>query len=89
MLQPVYLHGSLGREAATGRGVVVATSELMKHMDNGRIEGKNIVIQVLRGRLFIYEFSRINSLLFSISSSQLSFVCRSQLGRKIGALYAP
>lgn len=48
LLQPVYLHGSLGREAATGRGVVVATSELMKHMDNGKIEGKTIVIQVVR-----------------------------------------
>lgn len=43
--KPVYLHGSHGREAATGRGVVCATWELMKHMENGGLEGKKIVIQ--------------------------------------------
>ncbi len=28
--QPVYLHGSLGREAATGRGTMFAIRELLK-----------------------------------------------------------
>ncbi|KIZ01160.1 glutamate dehydrogenase (NAD(P)+) [Monoraphidium neglectum] len=30
--KPVHLHGSLGRDAATGRGAVFATRELLKHM---------------------------------------------------------
>jgi hypothetical protein len=45
-LQPVHLHGSLGREAATGRGTVFATRELLKHHHEGTIAGKSIVIQV-------------------------------------------
>jgi glutamate dehydrogenase (NAD(P)+) len=43
--KPVYLHGSLGRESATGRGVVIATRELLKASQAGRLEGKEIVIQ--------------------------------------------
>lgn len=30
-MQPVHLHGSEGREAATGRGTVIAIRELLKH----------------------------------------------------------
>ncbi len=42
----MHLHGSLGREAATGRGTVIATRELLKAMNAGSIAGKKIVIQV-------------------------------------------
>lgn len=42
----VYLHGSWGREAATGRGTVIATRELLKAAGAGEIRGKTIVIQV-------------------------------------------
>ena len=35
--QPVYLHGSLGREAATGRGTVFAIRELLKALQMGKI----------------------------------------------------
>ena len=45
-LQPVHLHGSLGREAATGRGTVYATRELLKHSGLGGIANKTYVIQV-------------------------------------------
>ena len=45
-MQPVQLHGSLGREAATGRGTVFATRELLKHSRAGTIAGKSFVIQV-------------------------------------------
>jgi hypothetical protein len=38
LLQPVYLHGSLGREAATGRGTVFAIRELLKAMKLGRVQ---------------------------------------------------
>ena len=44
-MQPVHLHGSLGREAATGRGTVFATRELLKHSGHGTISGKTFVIQ--------------------------------------------
>lgn len=37
-LQPIYLHGSLGREAATGRGTVFAIRELLKAMQMGKIQ---------------------------------------------------
>lgn len=43
--KPVYLHGSWGREAATGRGTVFATRELLKAKGE-EIKGKTIVIQV-------------------------------------------
>lgn len=43
--KPVYLHGSWGREAATGRGTVFATRELLKS-EGQEIRGKKIVIQV-------------------------------------------
>lgn len=43
--KPVYLHGSFGREAATGRGTVFATRELLKATGNGEIRDKKIVIQ--------------------------------------------
>lgn len=45
-MQPVQLHGSLGREAATGRGTVFATRELLKHSHAGTIANKTFVIQV-------------------------------------------
>lgn len=43
--KPVGLHGSLGRDAATGRGVVIATRELLRSMGLGEIEGKTFAIQ--------------------------------------------
>lgn len=43
--QPVYLHGSLGREAATGRGTVFAIRELLRAMKLGTIKDKTFVIQ--------------------------------------------
>ena len=36
----MHLHGSLGREAATGRGTVIATRELLKAMNAGSIAGQ-------------------------------------------------
>jgi hypothetical protein len=42
----VWLHGSLGREAATGRGTVFAIRELFKAQGMGEISGKTFVIQV-------------------------------------------
>ena len=42
----MHLHGSLGREAATGRGTVYATRELLKHSGLGGIANKTYVIQV-------------------------------------------
>lgn len=44
--QPVHLHGSLGREAATGRGVLFATRELLKATHAGKIADQSYVIQV-------------------------------------------
>ncbi len=44
----MYLHGSWGREAATGRGTVFATRELLKASGLGGIEGKTFVIQARR-----------------------------------------
>jgi len=46
--QPVHLHGSYGREAATGRGTVFATRELLKAFHMGGISGKTFVIQARR-----------------------------------------
>lgn len=43
--KPVYLHGSLGREAATGRGVVFAIRELLKALHMGKIQDQKYVIQ--------------------------------------------
>lgn len=48
-LQPVYLHGSLGREAATGRGTAFAIRELLKASHSGRVADKSYVIQVRKG----------------------------------------
>ena len=45
-LQPVQLHGSFGRDAATGRGTVFATRELLKASGHGSLKGKEFVIQV-------------------------------------------
>ncbi len=42
--KPVDLHGSLGRESATGRGVVFAADEVLKH-DNRKLEGTRFAIQ--------------------------------------------
>jgi len=43
--KPVHLHGSLGREAATGRGTVFAIRELLKATQSGRIQDHTFVIQ--------------------------------------------
>ncbi|GAX75786.1 hypothetical protein CEUSTIGMA_g3229.t1 [Chlamydomonas eustigma] len=43
--KPVYLHGSLGREAATGRGTVFAIRELLKAMKLGRVQDHKYAIQ--------------------------------------------
>lgn len=44
--KPLDLHGSFGREYATGRGVMLATRELLRHEHLGKIAGKTFVIQV-------------------------------------------
>ena len=44
--KPVNLHGSHGREAATGRGTVFATRELLRATGAGQIADKTFVIQV-------------------------------------------
>ena len=44
--KPVNLHGSHGREAATGRGTVFATRELLRATGAGQIANKTFVIQV-------------------------------------------
>jgi glutamate dehydrogenase (NAD(P)+) len=46
----VWLHGSLGREAATGRGTVFAIRELFRAQGMGEISGKTFVIQVRAGQ---------------------------------------
>jgi len=43
--KPVHLHGSLGREAATGRGVMFAVRELLRATHAGRIQDQTFVIQ--------------------------------------------
>ena len=45
--KPLQLHGSHARESATGRGVVVATRELLSAQGAGGLEGKTVVIQGL------------------------------------------
>lgn len=48
--KPLSLHGSYGREYATGRGVVLAARELLKAEHAGRLVDKEVVLQVrLRG----------------------------------------
>ena len=44
--KPLDLHGSFGREYATGRGVMLATRELLRHEHLGKIAGRTFVIQV-------------------------------------------
>lgn len=43
--KPVHLHGSLGREAATGRGTVFAIREMLKAVHEGKIQDHTFVIQ--------------------------------------------
>ncbi|KAL6745631.1 glutamate dehydrogenase [Haematococcus lacustris] len=43
--KPVYLHGSLGREAATGRGTAFAIREVLRATHLGRIPDAKFVIQ--------------------------------------------
>ncbi|KAL3135143.1 glutamate dehydrogenase (NADP(+)) gdh1 [Trebouxia sp. C0010 RCD-2024] len=43
--KPVDLHGSHGREYATGRGAVLATRELLLHAHAGKIAHKDFIIQ--------------------------------------------
>ena len=47
-MQPVDLHGSHGREYATGRGAVLATRELLLHAHAGKIANKDFIIQVTK-----------------------------------------
>ncbi|CAG9464846.1 unnamed protein product [Pedinophyceae sp. YPF-701] len=42
--KPVWLHGSLGRESATGRGVTLGIRELMK-VTGEKVEGQKVVVQ--------------------------------------------
>lgn len=44
--QPVTLHGSLGREAATGRGVAFAAREVLRAAKLGEVRDNSYVIQV-------------------------------------------
>jgi len=50
--KPPHLHGSYGREAATGRGVVDGTEQLIRHTENTSLTGKRVAIQVLRFKPF-------------------------------------
>lgn len=43
--KPVWLHGSLGRDAATGRGTVFAIREALAALKLGKIKDKTFVIQ--------------------------------------------
>lgn len=43
--KPVWLHGSLGRDAATGRGTVFAIREALAALKMGKIKDKTFVIQ--------------------------------------------
>ncbi|CAN1241970.1 Glutamate dehydrogenase 2 [Linum perenne] len=53
--KPIDLGGSLGREAATGRGVVFATEALLNEYGKS-IEGLTFVIQVIRIVVFFFGF---------------------------------
>ncbi len=44
--KPTHLHGVNGREYATGRGVMLASRELLRAFNMGKISGKTFVIQV-------------------------------------------
>ena len=52
--KPIWLHGSLGRESATGRGTVFGIENMLTHFGDGekenKVEGKTFAIQV-RGLL--------------------------------------
>lgn len=43
--KPVHLHGSLGREAATGRGTVFAVREMLRATGSGKIADHTFAIQ--------------------------------------------
>jgi len=43
--KPVSLHGSLGRDSATGRGVFLAANSLLEHEGLESIKGKTVAIQ--------------------------------------------
>lgn len=45
----MWLHGSLGRDAATGRGTAFAIRELLRALGMGEVEGKTFVIQASQG----------------------------------------
>lgn len=45
-LQPLHLHGSLGRDSATGKGVLFATREFLKNVLYTKVEGSTFIIQV-------------------------------------------
>lgn len=48
--KPIWLHGSLGRESATGRGTVFGIENMLAHFGDGnkenKVEGKTFAIQV-------------------------------------------
>lgn len=43
--KPVELHGSLGRESATGHGVAIITREFLQHTWNRPVEGTTVALQ--------------------------------------------
>ena len=43
--KPIWLHGSLGRESATGRGTLFGIMNLLEAFKDGKIEGKKFCIQ--------------------------------------------
>lgn len=43
--KPLHLHGSIGRDSATGKGVVYATSEFLKKVWYSKISGSTFVLQ--------------------------------------------
>jgi glutamate dehydrogenase (NAD(P)+) len=44
--KPISMHGSLGRDAATGRGTVFGIQNMLNAFGAGPIKGKKFVIQV-------------------------------------------
>jgi glutamate dehydrogenase/leucine dehydrogenase len=46
LLQPLHLHGIIGRDTATGRGVLYAAREFLNSALYSKVEGTSFVIQV-------------------------------------------
>ena len=65
----MHLHGSAGREYATGRGVVLASRELLRAYNMGKIAGKTFVIQA------IHLFPRPSRMKYPTISKHYSAIC--------------